>query len=80
VKSKARVVGNEKRSLPGEAGPMAEHAITVIEVGPADPDGRRDVAARCACGWRGTQRTGRQGADEAAADGARHLRQVEDSR
>jgi hypothetical protein len=59
---------------------MAEHAITVIEVGPADPHGRSAVAARCSCGWRGTLRTGRQGADEAAADGARHLREAENAR
>ena len=59
---------------------MAEHAITVIEVGPADPDGHPDVAARCSCGWRGTLRTGRQAADKAAADGETHLRQVESTR
>ena len=73
-------MSNEIGCVPDQVGSMAEHAITVIEAGPVDPDGRRDVAARCSCGWRGTLRIGRQGADEAAADGARHLRQVENSR
>jgi hypothetical protein len=58
---------------------MAEHTVTVIEVGGADSEGHPDVAARCSCGWRGTLRTGRKGADKAAADGAMHLRQVENS-